>query len=314
MTRIRLRPIAGGCWGSPIACSAAAAMPEDRAGRLSSLRRGQDVRNPEAFLVTVVTRLCLDRLKSARAQREVYVGPWLPEPMSMPRGFARCGDGTRRRPVRLRCCSRSTACRRWSAPRSCCTTCSTCRFADVARMLDRTEAACRQLATRARRAVRDERPAPPAPPESTPACCGAFSEAVHQRRCCAARPDCCAQTPSPSPTAAAAKPRRSIRSWAPTRSRVSSSLWRKECRPRHPHRAHRDQRHRAARCSISTANSTTVSAWLSRATGSPRSISRSRLFNGSSPACQEQNSGRGHIGTKEDCKAFLDRFALAGRA
>src|SRR5438046_2631886 len=41
----------------------------------------QDVRNPEAFLVTVVTRLCLDRLKSAQARREVYVGPWLPEPI-----------------------------------------------------------------------------------------------------------------------------------------------------------------------------------------------------------------------------------------
>src|SRR5438445_8239824 len=40
----------------------------------------QDVQNTEAFLVTVVTRLCLDRLKSARAQREGYVGPWLPEP------------------------------------------------------------------------------------------------------------------------------------------------------------------------------------------------------------------------------------------
>ena len=36
----------------------------------------QDVRNTEAFLVTIVTRLCLDRLKSAKVQREVYVGPW----------------------------------------------------------------------------------------------------------------------------------------------------------------------------------------------------------------------------------------------
>src|SRR5256885_1633407 len=41
----------------------------------------RDVRNPEAFLVTVVTRLCLDRLKSAHARRQVYVGPWLPEPV-----------------------------------------------------------------------------------------------------------------------------------------------------------------------------------------------------------------------------------------
>lgn len=39
------------------------------------------VRNPEAFLVTVATRLALDRLRSARARREVYVGPWLPEPL-----------------------------------------------------------------------------------------------------------------------------------------------------------------------------------------------------------------------------------------
>jgi len=40
-----------------------------------------DVRNPEAFLVRVTTRLALDRLRSARVQREVYVGPWLPEPL-----------------------------------------------------------------------------------------------------------------------------------------------------------------------------------------------------------------------------------------
>jgi RNA polymerase sigma-70 factor, ECF subfamily len=39
------------------------------------------VRNPEALLVTATTRLALDRLRSARARREVYVGPWLPEPL-----------------------------------------------------------------------------------------------------------------------------------------------------------------------------------------------------------------------------------------
>src|SRR5262245_1750741 len=39
------------------------------------------VREPEAFLRRVVTRLCLDQLKSARAQRETYIGPWLPEPV-----------------------------------------------------------------------------------------------------------------------------------------------------------------------------------------------------------------------------------------
>jgi RNA polymerase sigma-70 factor (ECF subfamily) len=39
------------------------------------------VRSVKAYLSTVVTRLCLDRLKSARANRELYVGPWLPEPI-----------------------------------------------------------------------------------------------------------------------------------------------------------------------------------------------------------------------------------------
>ena len=46
--------------------------------------RGADeaaIRSPRAFATTVVTRLCLDRLKSARATRETYVGPWLPEPL-----------------------------------------------------------------------------------------------------------------------------------------------------------------------------------------------------------------------------------------
>jgi RNA polymerase sigma-70 factor (ECF subfamily) len=39
------------------------------------------VRTPKAFATTIVTRLCLDRLKSARATREEYIGPWLPEPV-----------------------------------------------------------------------------------------------------------------------------------------------------------------------------------------------------------------------------------------
>lgn len=39
------------------------------------------IREPRSFLVTVVTRLALDQLRSARATREAYTGPWLPEPV-----------------------------------------------------------------------------------------------------------------------------------------------------------------------------------------------------------------------------------------
>jgi RNA polymerase sigma-70 factor (ECF subfamily) len=41
-----------------------------------------EVRSPKAYLSTVVTRLSIDRLRSVRAKREQYVGPWLPEPIA----------------------------------------------------------------------------------------------------------------------------------------------------------------------------------------------------------------------------------------
>jgi len=41
----------------------------------------EEVQSPRAYLSTVVVRLCIDQLRSARVQREIYVGPWLPEPI-----------------------------------------------------------------------------------------------------------------------------------------------------------------------------------------------------------------------------------------
>ncbi len=41
----------------------------------------EQIASPKAFLTTVVTRLCLNQLRSARTQRESYLGPWLPEPV-----------------------------------------------------------------------------------------------------------------------------------------------------------------------------------------------------------------------------------------
>src|SRR5258707_10278339 len=40
-----------------------------------------DIRSPRAFLVTIISRLCMNHLQSARVQREQYVGEWLPEPL-----------------------------------------------------------------------------------------------------------------------------------------------------------------------------------------------------------------------------------------
>src|SRR5215217_5810074 len=45
------------------------------------LHRTEAVEQPKAFVATVTTRLAIDTLRSARARRETYTGPWLPEPI-----------------------------------------------------------------------------------------------------------------------------------------------------------------------------------------------------------------------------------------
>ena len=44
-------------------------------------RTDEEVRDPAGWLVRVTSRLCIDRLRSAKVQREAYRGPWLPEPL-----------------------------------------------------------------------------------------------------------------------------------------------------------------------------------------------------------------------------------------
>ena len=39
------------------------------------------VESPKSFLASVVTRLCIDFMRSAKVRRERYIGPWLPEPL-----------------------------------------------------------------------------------------------------------------------------------------------------------------------------------------------------------------------------------------
>ena len=47
-----------------------------------ALERGEEISSPRAYAATVVTRLAIDELRSARARRESYVGEWLPEPVA----------------------------------------------------------------------------------------------------------------------------------------------------------------------------------------------------------------------------------------
>ena len=61
-------------------------------------QEGERIESPRAYLSTVVTRLAIDQLRSARVRRETYVGEWLPEPL---RGRSGRRPGATRRDGRL---------------------------------------------------------------------------------------------------------------------------------------------------------------------------------------------------------------------
>jgi RNA polymerase sigma-70 factor (ECF subfamily) len=107
------------------------------------------VRVPEAFLRRVVTRLSLDQLKSARVQREDYVGPWLPEPMVEAEEIDDVTLPLMLALERLSPLERAAFLLHDVFGES---------FEDIAESLGRDAAACRQLASRAREHVRTEKP------------------------------------------------------------------------------------------------------------------------------------------------------------
>jgi RNA polymerase sigma-70 factor (ECF subfamily) len=108
-----------------------------------------EVREPEAFLRRTVTRLCLDQLKSARRQRETYVGPWLPDPV-----VEEEQEDDVTLPLML-------ALERLSPLERAAFLLHDVfglEFEEVATTIQRDPAACRQLAARARTHVREARP------------------------------------------------------------------------------------------------------------------------------------------------------------
>lgn len=109
------------------------------------------VREPEAFLRRVVTRLCLDQLKSARRRRETYVGTWLPEPVVATNDHV---DDDVTLPLMM-------ALERLSPLERAAFLLHDVfgiAFEEVAETIGRDPAACRQLASRARSHVRAARP------------------------------------------------------------------------------------------------------------------------------------------------------------
>mgnify|MGYP001088607823 CR=1 FL=1 len=110
------------------------------------------VRQPAAFLRTIVTRLCLNALKSARHRRETYIGPWLPEPLV---------DADTPEPADDITLPLMIALERLSPLERAAFLLHDVfglGFDEVAKAIDRDAAACRKLASRARDHIRAARP------------------------------------------------------------------------------------------------------------------------------------------------------------
>lgn len=116
------------------------------------------VEQPRAFLGRTVTRLCLDTLKSARVQREEYIGPWLPEPLLDDAALA--ADSASDYADDLSVALLLTLERLSPLERAAFLMHDVFEldYPEVARALRRSEEACRQLASRARSQIRKERP------------------------------------------------------------------------------------------------------------------------------------------------------------
>lgn len=128
----------------------------------------QAVRVPAAFLRRMVTRLCLDHLKSARVRREDYIGPWLPDPIVEAEPLEDVTLPLMLALERLSPLERAAFLLHDLFGES---------FDDIARSVGRDAAACRQLAARAREHVRSERTRFPVERDHGLAIVAAFYEA-----------------------------------------------------------------------------------------------------------------------------------------
>jgi len=135
------------------------------------------IEHPRRYLGTVVTRLCLDRMKSAQVRRETYVGPWLPEPVVDEALDAEAaGELAHDISVALMLLlERLSPLERASFLLH---DVFGLDFVEVGRALGRNEAACRQLAARARTHIESGRPRFAASPEEGQRLAGAFQQAA----------------------------------------------------------------------------------------------------------------------------------------
>lgn len=130
-------------------------------GSLLRLHRALEhdaIASPEAYLATIVTRLCIDELRSARARRETYVGEWLPEPLVNEKAV----DASSRAELAESLGMAFLVLLETLSPEQRAVfllrDVFSYEYSEIATMLGKSEAACRQIAVRARSHVNARRP------------------------------------------------------------------------------------------------------------------------------------------------------------
>src|SRR5258708_2966655 len=127
------------------------------------------IRSLKAFLTTIIIRLCVDQLQLARRKREVYVGPWLPEPIlaaPAPASEDPAERVDREESISLAFLVLLEQFQPFERAVFLLREVFAYEFAEIATMLDKSEAPCRLSFSRAKLHLRAHRPHFPAPPQT----------------------------------------------------------------------------------------------------------------------------------------------------
>ncbi len=140
----------------------------------------ESIRTLKSFLTTIVHHLCIDHLKSAQAQRENYVRPWLPEPVITSDGASLLSplrQITDRESISMAFLVLLESLSPLERAVFLLREVFDYEYTEIAQITGRDEAACRQLFSRAKKHISEHRPRFPASPEAHAKMVGRFMEA-----------------------------------------------------------------------------------------------------------------------------------------
>ncbi len=129
----------------------------------------EPIRSLKAYLTTIIIRLCMDQLQLARRKREVYVGPWLPEPIlttTTPSSGDPAERVDREESISLAFLVLLEQLQPFERAVFLLREVFEYAFAEIASMLGKSEAACRRSFSRAKQHLKEHRPRFPASPET----------------------------------------------------------------------------------------------------------------------------------------------------